>query len=83
MKPTQKQIAEIARATKKLHPEGLGNTLHFYLNGNEIHIYEDVSGQESYPGETGTFLLSAHYPLTRSAVEAEMELREQFSRCAV
>lgn len=80
MQLTKKQIATIAHATKHLHPEGLGNTLHFFLEENgEIEICEDVSGMEWYPGKTGIFLLSTRYPLTRRAVEEEIAINEQAS----
>lgn len=83
MKLTQKQIATIAHATKRLHPEGLGITLHFFLEENgEIDIKEDVSGTESYPGETGIPLLSTRYPLTRRAVEEIIIENEREMRCA-
>ena len=69
MKITKKLVAEIARYTKSLPHNGLGETMHFYLRENgTLTVYEDVSGQESYPGETGDFLMSAQFPLTQKDV---------------
>ena len=59
-------IAEIARFTKALNP---GNTLHIYLEPDgSLNCYEDVSGQESYPGEKGEWLMDTEYSCTRSEI---------------
>lgn len=81
MKITKKTIAEIARFTKSLHPEGLGNTLHFYLEcDGTLSTHEDVSGRESYPGEDGEYLLSARCPLTQADVREIIAYNERMAR---
>lgn len=70
MKITGKIIAEMARYLKGLSPEPCqNNTFHFYLeDAHTLNVYEDVSGQESYPGETGTPLISTNLPYTRKEI---------------
>ena len=59
-------IAEIARITKDMNP---GNTLHIYLGPDgSLTCYEDVSGQESYPGEDGEWLMDAEFSRTRAEI---------------
>jgi len=69
MKASNRIVAEIARITKSLDDEGLGNTFHFYLrDGKNLIWYEDPSGLEYYPDEDGEYLLSTTRPLTQNMV---------------